>query len=104
MKRVGAQQVLIAIPEEARALVRVLLEEGERSELGVLLVGGPVRDLLLGRPLRDVDLIVEPHRSRGAKELAEAIAPDGVSVVTHDRFGTVRLEAEAVDRDDPRML
>jgi tRNA nucleotidyltransferase (CCA-adding enzyme) len=99
VKRVSAQQVLLAIPEGTRALVQALIEEGERSELGVLLVGGPVRDLLLGRPLRDVDLIVEPDRGRGAKELASASAPDGARVVTHARFGTVRLEAEGAAVD-----
>jgi tRNA nucleotidyltransferase (CCA-adding enzyme) len=96
---VGAQQVLRAIAEESRSLVRALIEEGERSEVGVLLVGGPVRDFLLGRPLRDVDLIVEPATDRSAEELARAAAPDGVRVVAHRRFGTVRIEGKggAVD-------
>jgi len=94
VKRVGAQQVLRAIAKESRVLVKALIEEGERSEVGVLLVGGPVRDFLLGRPLRDVDLIVEPAPDRGAEELARAVAPDGVRVVSHDRFGTVRIEGK----------
>jgi tRNA nucleotidyltransferase (CCA-adding enzyme) len=84
--------VLRAIPDGVRALVKGIIEEGERSGVGVLLVGGPVRDLFLGRPLRDVDLIVEPGRGGGAEQLARAVAPDDVRVVTHDRFGTVRLE------------
>ena len=94
MRRVGAGHALRAIPEGARALVKALIEEGDHSEVGVFLVGGPVRDLLLGRPLRDVDLIVEPGRNRGAEELARAVAPDGARVIAHDRFGTVRLEVE----------
>jgi tRNA nucleotidyltransferase (CCA-adding enzyme) len=92
VKRVGTGQVLRALPNGARALVKALIEEAERSQVGVLLVGGPVRDLLLGRPLRDVDLIVEPGRDCGAEELARAVAPDDGRVITHDRFGTVRLE------------
>jgi len=92
VKRVAAGQVLRAVPDGVRALVKALIEEGARCELGVLLVGGPVRDLLLDRPIRDVDLIVEPRRDRGAEELARAVAPDEVRVVSHDRFGTVRLE------------
>jgi tRNA nucleotidyltransferase (CCA-adding enzyme) len=94
VKRVGIGQVLRALPNGARALVKALIEEAERSEVGVLLVGGPVRDLLLGRPLRDVDVIVEPRRDCGAEELARAVAPDDGRVITHDRFGTVRLEGE----------
>jgi len=92
VKRVGAQQVLGAIAKESRSLVKALIEEGERSEVGVLLVGGPVRDFLLGRPLRDVDLIVEPAPDRSAEQLARAAAPEGVRVVVHPRFGTVRME------------
>jgi tRNA nucleotidyltransferase (CCA-adding enzyme) len=50
-----------------------------------------VRDLLLRRPLRDVDLLLEPHGEAGAESLARAAAPAGARVVGHDRFGTVRL-------------
>ena len=37
---------------------RALLEAADARELRVHLVGGPVRDLLLERPVRDVDLVV----------------------------------------------
>jgi tRNA nucleotidyltransferase (CCA-adding enzyme) len=56
----------------------------------VYLVGGPVRDWLLGRPLRDVDLAVEPGGA-DARALAQAAARPGDAVVAHDRFGTVVL-------------
>jgi len=41
-----------------------------------------------------VDLIVEPGPGCGARELAEAVAGDRIKMVSHDRFGTVRLETE----------
>jgi len=94
VRRAGIQQVLRAIPEGSRELVKALVEEGERAGLGVLLVGGPVRDFLLDRPLRDVDLIVEPAADRDAKALACAAAGEGVRVIAHDRFGTVRIEGK----------
>jgi len=74
-------------------LVR-LLEVADRRGIAVHLVGGPVRDLLLGRPLRDVDLVVEPTRGGeiGARELAAEAAPAGARIVSHDRFRTVTLE------------
>ena len=71
--------------------------------LGVLLVGGPVRDLLLGRPIVDVDLIVEPRAPEPAGDvgellgrapalrLAEAARAEPESLVAHPRFGTVAL-------------
>jgi tRNA nucleotidyltransferase (CCA-adding enzyme) len=94
VKRVGIQKLLRAIAEESRALVKTLIAEGERSQVGLLMVGGPVRDFLLGRPLRDVDLIVEPAPDRSAEALARAVAPEGYRVVSHDRFGTVRVEGQ----------
>jgi tRNA nucleotidyltransferase (CCA-adding enzyme) len=77
------------------ALFDAVLEEAERREVALHLVGGPVRDLLLGRPLRDVDLIVESRDevTISADALARAAAPAGTQVVGHDRFGTVRLDA-----------
>ncbi len=93
MKRPSPASLLRALPEASRPLVEAVLAEAERCDVGVLLVGGPVRDWLLGRPLRDVDLIVEPERGVGALELARAAAAPEVRIVAHDRFGTVRLEA-----------
>jgi tRNA nucleotidyltransferase (CCA-adding enzyme) len=52
-----------------------------------------VRDLLLERALVDVDLVVEGD----ARDLAEAVLKesggDELTLVSHDRFGTVRIEA-----------
>jgi tRNA nucleotidyltransferase (CCA-adding enzyme) len=81
-------------PGEA-ALFEAVLAEAEKRQVALYLVGGPVRDLLLGRDLRDVDLIVEPREDvpLDAEELARAAAPTGAQVVGHDRFGTVRIEA-----------
>jgi tRNA nucleotidyltransferase (CCA-adding enzyme) len=50
----------------------------------VFLVGGAVRDLLLGRGRADIDLVVEGD----AEELARRL---GAEVVTHERFGTAKL-------------
>lgn len=93
MRRVSPAALLRALPAASRPLVDAILAEAERSDVGVMLVGGPVRDYLLGRPLRDVDLVVEPERGVGALELARAAAAPEVRLVAHDRFGTVRLEA-----------
>lgn len=63
-------------------------------ELGqtLWLVGGPVRDLLLGRPARDIDVVVEGD----AMALAHAAARHlGGRVHVHEAFGTARW-----DRDD----
>lgn len=93
MTRSALDAVRRAIPPAVAALLDAVLAEAERRELGVHLVGGPVRDLLLERGIRDVDLIVEPRdaASGTAEDLARAAAPVGADVVGHGRFGTVRI-------------
>lgn len=58
----------------------------------VYLVGGAVRDLLLGRGRVDIDLVVEGD----AAALAERL---GAEVTSHERFGTakVRLNGHEID-------
>jgi len=85
------EDVRRALPAAVGGLVEAVTAEAERRGAALWLVGGPVRDLLLRRPLRDVDLLVEPHGEGGAESLARAAAPAGARVVGHDRFGTVRL-------------
>jgi tRNA nucleotidyltransferase (CCA-adding enzyme) len=58
----------------------------------VYLVGGAVRDLLLGRGSADIDVVVEGDAAALAKRL-------GAGVTSHERFGTakVRLNGHEVD-------
>jgi tRNA nucleotidyltransferase (CCA-adding enzyme) len=58
----------------------------------VYLVGGAVRDLLLGRPRADVDLVVEGDAAALAERLGGASAE-------HDRFGTVKVEVDGHELD-----
>lgn len=58
----------------------------------VYLVGGAVRDLLLGRGRADVDLVVEGD----AEALARRLSAD---VVSHERFGTVKLTLDGHELD-----
>jgi|GEM_PF-485224 len=67
-------------------LDRVLEAAGDRP---LYLVGGGVRDLLLGRSLDDLDLVVEED----AIALARSLATDlGARIHVHEAFGTARLE------------
>jgi tRNA nucleotidyltransferase (CCA-adding enzyme) len=58
---------------------------GER----VPLVGGAVRDLLLGREVRDIDLALEGDAGGFASALASVL---GARASRHERFGTATLE------------
>ena len=66
-------------------LLRLVKTEAERLDLPLYIVGGSVRDLLMGRVIKDFDLTVEGN----ARQLAEAILRKfGGKVVFHSRFGT----------------
>jgi tRNA nucleotidyltransferase (CCA-adding enzyme) len=58
------------------------------------LVGGAVRDLLLGREPVDIDVAVEGDAEAVAALLAEAL---GGEVVVHERFGTATVVAGGAD-------
>lgn len=76
------------LPQQILKLVK---EAGEKaSELGLELyiVGGVVRDLLLGRANFDLDLVVEG----GAVKLAQELAKESqASLTVHPHFGTAKL-------------
>jgi len=62
------------------------------SELGwrAFLVGGPVRDLLLGRTSLDLDVVVEGDAVTLAREIAR---PGEPAPVVHTEFGTATIRA-----------
>lgn len=64
----------------------------EAAEEPVYLVGGAVRDLLLGRPRADVDLVVEGDAAALAARL-------GGAEKEHERFGTVAVEVQGHELD-----
>jgi len=91
---IGPETLLGALQPGDAAIARALVAAAERDGVSLLAVGGPVRDLLLGRALRDVDLIVEPTPERpdaSAAALAKAATLPGARIQEHDRFGTLRI-------------
>jgi tRNA nucleotidyltransferase (CCA-adding enzyme) len=64
----------------------------EAGDEPVYLVGGAVRDLLLGRGRADIDLVVEGD----AAALAERL---GAEVTSHDRFGTAKVKLNGHEID-----
>ena len=68
-----------------------LLAIGRERE-DIALVGGAVRDLLLGHTPRELDVVVAGDAASLANELAAVI---GARVTVHERFGTAAVEWEA---------
>ena len=69
-------------------LLNALRELAASFGLPVYLVGGPVRDWLLGLPGRDLDFVVEGDAPSLARILAGKV---GGRVTVHDRFGTATV-------------
>jgi tRNA nucleotidyltransferase (CCA-adding enzyme) len=80
-----SKQLELFLTPESLALIRLVRTEAERLDFPLYLVGGSVRDLMLGRQIQDFDLTVEGD----AAQLAESILRRySGKVVFHSRFGT----------------
>lgn len=73
------------IPIATRELMERLAQEANAANLPLYLAGGVVRDLLLQKPVQDLDLVVEGNAARFARSLEKK---HGGKVTTHPRFGT----------------
>ncbi len=92
---VTRDELLRGLPGAAQDLVEAVVAASRELDARVLIVGGPVRDVLLERPVRDIDLVVESRKGSAAdaaRSIAERAAPQGARVVEHGRFGTLRIE------------
>lgn len=77
------------LPDSVQTLLRSTGQVGDELGCSVYLVGGIVRDLLLGIPNFDVDIVVEGDGIAFGKRLGERL---GAKVVVHERFGTAALK------------
>ncbi|MDF1513042.1 MAG: CBS domain-containing protein [Anaerolineae bacterium] len=76
-----------AFPAPLLSLIREIGTEAATMDAIIYFVGGIVRDLLLGLPITDVDIVVEGE----AIALGDALARKyGGKIRTHSRFGTVK--------------
>jgi tRNA nucleotidyltransferase (CCA-adding enzyme) len=86
-----ARQVEQYLPQPLLELVQEINGQAAKLEQRVYLVGGVVRDLLLGYPNFDLDLVVEGD----AVKLAQKVAETGqAKLLAHHRFGTAKLRYE----------
>ena len=76
------------LSEGSFALLKALRRWAAEQAAPVYLVGGPVRDLLLGGPAQDLDFAVVGDAPALARQLAIEL---GGRAVVHSRFGTATL-------------
>ncbi|MFZ5822549.1 MAG: CBS domain-containing protein [Chloroflexota bacterium] len=78
-----------ALPPARLDLIRNLAGEAAAQHMAVYIVGGFVRDLLLGRPSLDFDIVVEGDAIALGKALGRKF---GGRVTSHTRFGTAKWQ------------
>ncbi|TMC00085.1 MAG: CCA tRNA nucleotidyltransferase, partial [Chloroflexi bacterium] len=97
-----ADKWLGGLTAEARTAVERVLAIGGREAVPAYLVGGPLRDLLLGHPSLDIDIAVEGDAIALAQTVLRGwgIQPDptastgALRVKTHAAFGTATISGE----------
>jgi len=86
-----ARQIELYLPRQLLELVQDISRQAAKQKQRVYLVGGVVRDLFLGYPNFDLDLVVEGD----AVKLAQQVAENNQSkLLAHRRFGTAKLRYE----------
>src|SRR3972149_5817951 len=83
--RVRAPRLLRRLPRRQQEVLEAAAVLGERRGVSVYLVGGPVRDLILGSPGTDLDITVAGNAVPYAEALAASLGARGT---IHPRFGT----------------
>jgi len=76
------------LPAEMVGFLKAAGESAEKRQARLYLVGGVVRDLLLGRGNLDLDLVVEGDAISLAQEMAQLKKG---KTITHPRFGTAKV-------------
>ena len=89
-----------ALPPDVLRRVAPARKLARETGIALYLVGGAVRDVLLGRGVTDVDLVVEADALGFAARLARDL---GAAVELHRRFGTAVLSLPDGERLDVAM-
>ena len=83
-----AQLIEDALPASLLELIQQASQTAAQMGSSLYVVGGFVRDLLLGTPTLDLDLVVEGNAIALARRLQKRV---GGRVTSHARFGTAKL-------------
>ena len=82
------KEYLKRLPEEVKDLIGLISDTAGSAGLQVYLVGGFVRDMLLGLKNLDLDIVVEGDGIAFAKILGDKLS---AKVISHKRFGTATV-------------
>ena len=82
-----AERIDATLPEAQLVLLKAVAAQAHELHQAAFIVGGVVRDLVLGRPGQDFDMVVEGDAIALGRALC---ARYGGRIVAHSRFGTAK--------------
>jgi len=82
-----------ALPPCRLSLLRLVMECSSKEKQALYIVGGFVRDLIMGIPSKDFDIVVEGDAIKFARLLADQ---HGGRVVAHRRFRTAKWQIKEI--------
>ena len=102
-KRNLGNELVNTLPSERLNLLKEIAKRSQAQRAALYIVGGFVRDLLLGYPISDFDLVVEGDAIKLARTLKEKY---GGRISTHQRFGTAKwfIDQVVVDNLFPGLI
>jgi len=88
-KYVDAELLKRSLPNDRLELLHLLAYQASMLRMPLYLVGGVVRDILLGRAVNDFDLVVEGDSASFAEYIMKKY---GGKILVHPKFGTAAWE------------
>lgn len=83
-----SQQIAAGFPDDRLQLFQEIGRSADERKVNAVFVGGVVRDLLLGQPVKDADIMLEHPAKPFVEELARRL---NAKLVAHERFFTFTL-------------
>lgn len=96
-----AEKLEAALPQAHLVLLKKIAEMAYEMHSAAYIVGGFVRDLIMGRPSLDFDIVVEGDAILLARHLQNQF---GGKLVIHHQFGTAKWEIREIAEDLCRDL
>ena len=88
--------MLFSIEPHERKVFELVGRSARSIDVPAYVVGGYVRDRLLGRPTKDIDIVCVGDGIRLAEQVASQLSPRP-KVVVYSRFGTAMLRWEGIE-------
>ena len=80
-----------SLPSSTFTLLKAIAAKASEIDMPLYLVGGLVRDVLLGAPVKDLDIVVEGNAALLAFEVSKESSGD---VTSYSQFGTATVKVE----------